>query len=121
MKFEDYLLEIYRLERKKGYARNKDIARALGVSASTVTEMLGKLERDGYVIFERYFGAKLTEKGKELVKFLKERRRVIREFLISLGASRELAEEQACLIEHVIKPETLELMRKYLETLREAP
>jgi|Deesub1362A_J573_1020465.scaffolds.fasta_scaffold01394_7 Mn-dependent DtxR family transcriptional regulator len=119
MKFEDYLIVIYRLEREKGYAKNKDIAKVLGVSASTVTEMLRKLDEGGYVIFEKYFGARLTEKGKEFVKFLRERRKIIFEFLISLGAEKEFAEEQTCLIEHVVKPEMLELMKRHLENSKE--
>ncbi|MBC7110503.1 MAG: DtxR family transcriptional regulator, Mn-dependent transcriptional regulator [Archaeoglobi archaeon] len=119
MKFEDYLIAIHRLEREKGYARNKDIAKTLGVSASTVSEMLRKLDEEGYVTFEKYFGAKLTEKGREFVRFLRERRRIIFEFLLSLGAERELAEEQACLMEHVIKTEVLELMKKNIESSQE--
>jgi Mn-dependent DtxR family transcriptional regulator len=35
--------------------------------------------------------------------------------LIKLGASVELAEENACRIEHVISPEILELFKKYLD------
>jgi len=119
MKFEDYLMAIHKLEREKGYARNKDIAKMLRVSASTVSEMLKKLDDEGYVLFEKYFGARLTEKGKEFVKFLGERRRVILEFLLSIGAERELAEEQTCLMEHVIKPEVLELMKRNLENSKE--
>ncbi|MBC7109400.1 MAG: metal-dependent transcriptional regulator [Archaeoglobi archaeon] len=119
MKFEDYLMAIHKLEREKGYARNKDIAKMLRVSASTVSEMLKKLDDEGYVLFEKYFGARLTEKGKEFVKFLGERRRVILEFLLSIGAERELAEEQTCLMEHVIKPEVLELMKRNLESSKE--
>ena len=60
---EDYLEVIYNIIHRKGYARTTDIAEALDVKPSSVTEMLQKLDSKGFIEYRKYEGALLTDKG----------------------------------------------------------
>ena len=51
---EDYLEAICRLEQEKGFARVRDIARALGVANSTATAALQALSKKGLINYEPY-------------------------------------------------------------------
>jgi Mn-dependent DtxR family transcriptional regulator len=62
----------------------------------------------------------LTEKGKEMGKFLLDRHFTVEEFLKNLGVKERLL-EQTELIEHNISIETLEKMRKFNRFLKENP
>lgn len=62
---EDYLERIYKLIDEKGYARVSDIAEGLEVHPSSVTKMIQKLDKDEYLIYEKYRGLVLTSKGKK--------------------------------------------------------
>ena len=70
---EDYLERIYKLIDEKGYARVSDIAEGLEVHPSSVTKMIQKLDKDEYLIYEKYRGLVLTPKGKKMGKRLMER------------------------------------------------
>jgi len=62
---EDYIERIYLLIEDKGYARVSDIAEALEVHPSSVTKMIQKLDKDNYLVYEKYRGFGLTAKGKK--------------------------------------------------------
>ncbi len=64
---EDYIEQIYILIEEKGYARVSDIAEALSVHPSSVTKMVQKLDKDEYLVYEKYRGLVLTPKGKKSV------------------------------------------------------
>jgi len=58
---EDYLEQIHNLIAGKGYARVVDIAQNLDISQASVTNMIQKLDAEGFVVYERYRGVVLTE------------------------------------------------------------
>ncbi|HRI15919.1 MAG TPA: MarR family transcriptional regulator, partial [Verrucomicrobiota bacterium] len=60
---EDHLERIQELVEAKGYARVTDIAEALELSRSTVSNMVRRLAKRGYVNYERYRGFTLTAEG----------------------------------------------------------
>ncbi len=92
---EDYLEKIYQLIEDKGYARATDIAEALEVNPSSVTKMIQKLDKDDYVIYEKYRGLILTSKGAKVGKSLVERHHILEDFLRMLG----MEDEQSIYIE----------------------
>lgn len=51
---EDYIEKIYSLIENKGYARVSDIAEELLVHPSSVTKMVQKLDKDEYLVYEKY-------------------------------------------------------------------
>jgi len=118
---EDYLEAIYILMRRKGLARVGDLSSLLNVKAPTVTEMVQKLARRGLVIYERYRGVRLTPRGEEIAKGVLERHEVLKSFLKILGLDEEIAEEDACRMEHYLHAETVERLSKFVEFVLRAP
>lgn len=60
---EDYIKEIYHLGGMRQNVSNKTLAERLGVSPASVSEMLVKLRREGFIVYEPYAGSRLTEAG----------------------------------------------------------
>lgn len=112
---EDYLEAIETIVEQKGYARVKDVSDALGVALSSVTEMFQKLSEAGYVNYEKYSGVTLTETGKEIAEKTREKHIMLKEFLMILGIDDVIADEDACKIEHVVNPETVNRLTKFVE------
>src|SRR6478735_10026655 len=86
---EDYIEQIYILIEDKGYARVSDIAEALSVHPSSVTKMVQKLDKDEYLIYEKYRGLILTPKGKKIGKRLVFRHQLLEDFLEIIGVNPE--------------------------------
>jgi len=118
---EDYLEAIYGVVKRKGYARTSDIKDILGHSAASVTEMFQRLGREGYVNYEKYGGVTLTEKGLKIAKAVSKRHEILSSFLQILGISTDIAEEDACKIEHSVHEDTMEILTRFVEFVRNAP
>ncbi|WP_128895626.1 transcriptional regulator MntR [Longirhabdus pacifica] len=86
---EDYLERIYKLIREKGYARVSDIAEGLEVHPSSVTKMIQKLDKDNYLIYEKYRGLILTPKGNKMGEKLLARHKLLEDFLSIIGVNHE--------------------------------
>lgn len=97
---EDYLERIYKLIDEKGYARVSDIAEGLEVHPSSVTKMIQKLDKDNYLIYEKYRGLVLTTKGKKMGKRLVERHHLLESFLAIIGVQDENIYQDVEGIEH---------------------
>ena len=69
---EDYLKAIASIAEDKGYAKVKDVAKELELGPSTVTGMFKKLDKEGYINYEKYGGVTLTEKGIEVAEKTRE-------------------------------------------------
>ncbi len=114
-RYEEYLEVIYDISNQKGYARVKDVSEELDLGLSTVSEMFKKLDDQGYVNYEKYSGVTLTEKGKKLAIKLSEKHKTLREFLIILGLDEDVADKEACEIEHVVKNETMDRLTTFVD------
>ena len=108
---EDYLKAILALE-KKGDVKAKDICGALGVGPSTVTEMLQKLDKEGFIEYEKYQSISLTENGKKIARETHKKHEMLKDLLLKIGVDEATAEEDACKMEHVLSDETLGKMTK---------
>lgn len=97
---EDYIEQIYNLIDTKGYARVSDIAEEFQVHPSSVTKMIQKLDKDSYLIYEKYRGFVLTEKGKKIGERLVFRHDLLEEFLNIIGVDEDKIYEDVEGIEH---------------------
>jgi Mn-dependent DtxR family transcriptional regulator len=97
---EDYIEQIYLLIENKGYARVSDIAEALSVHPSSVTKMVQKLDKDDYLVYEKYRGLVLTPKGNKVGKRLVYRHELLEQFLRVIGVKEEHIYEDVEGIEH---------------------
>ncbi|MCW5943471.1 MAG: manganese-binding transcriptional regulator MntR [Fimbriimonadaceae bacterium] len=111
---EDYVELIESLIRETGEARAVDLATRMGVSHVTVSKTVQRLQREGLVVTRPYRSIFLTERGIELAHDARERHRLVLRFLLELGVTPDVAEEDAEGIEHHVSPETLEQMRAFI-------
>jgi DtxR family Mn-dependent transcriptional regulator len=108
---EDYL-EMVGFLSDDGEVRVTDIASRLGVSKPSVLTALKTLEDQGLLEHERYRSVTLTERGKEAAAKIRGRHDFLTAFLQNvLGVSPDIAEQDACKMEHVLSEETLKKMK----------
>lgn len=118
---EDYVELIYELIKEKGYARMADISENLYVRSPTVTKMLKRLAEEGLIHYERYRGIRLTEKGEDLAKALRERHDILVRFFEALGVSSETAHKTAEGVEHYLPHEVIEKLEALVKALERNP
>ena len=109
---EDYVEMIAELIKETGEARTVDLAARFGVTSPTVNAIIQRLQRAELVESKPYRSIFLTEAGKNLAKQSKERHRVVRDFLITIGVPANIAEEDAEGVEHHVSPETLAIFEQ---------
>jgi DtxR family Mn-dependent transcriptional regulator len=108
---EDYL-EMVSFLSDDGEVRVTDIASRLGVSKPSVLTALKSLEEQGLLEHERYRTVTLTPKGTVQASEIRDRHKFLTSFLREiLGVSAEVAEEDACKMEHILSEETLKKMK----------
>jgi len=118
---EEYIETIYVLQQQDGYAKTGKISLQMDVKPSSVTEMLQKLQRERYIEYKPYKGALLTDFGNKIAHDLMKKHKIIADFLEIIGIQRELAEADACQIEHHVTVKTLERLGKFVEFINNAP
>ncbi|MEW4370414.1 transcriptional regulator MntR [Paenibacillus kandeliae] len=118
---EDYLERIYKLIDQKGYARVSDIAEGLEVHPSSVTKMIQKLDKDEYLIYEKYRGLVLTSKGKKMGKRLVERHQLLEDFLDIIGVNPDYIYKDVEGIEHHLSWDSITQIETLVEYFRRDP
>ena len=108
---EDYLEAIYTLCLSEDAANANKIAQMLDVKKSSVSWALKQLSDKGLINYSTYAPITLTNKGSERARQVYARHQAIRNYLVEkLMVDPDVAEENACRMEHVIDPEILEKM-----------
>ncbi|WP_022767026.1 metal-dependent transcriptional regulator [Butyrivibrio sp. NC2007] len=117
---EDYIETIYLLKKKKGVVRSIDVANELGFSRPSVSRGVSILKENGLVIMEDDGELKLTEEGLKTAKKVYEKHTNLTKFLmLTAGVNEEIAETDACRIEHIISPETFRGIKKFVKDHKE--
>ena len=112
---EDYLEAILILGQKRGYVRSSDVAEQMKVTKPSVTNATRLLREGGFLMMDGDKQIYLTELGREVAESIYERHCILTEGLIYLGVDPEMAEQDACRIEHDISRETFEKLKEYWE------
>lgn len=113
---EMYLKTILILKERNGQVRSIDIARELDFSKPSVSRAVGILKEDGYISIDSSGFIELTDKGNKVAKDIYEKHIILTEFFTTvIKVSPEIAEEDACKIEHVISDETFQGIKENLE------
>ena len=113
---EDYLEVIYHLERENKNVKSVDVARRMEVSRPSVNKAISVLKEAGMVTQELYGTINLTTQGRKKALEVVEKHTVLHDFLANvLGVAEEIADRDACEIEHIISPETFERIKNLVE------
>lgn len=113
---EDYLEAVFVLSKEKGSVRLTDIAEYLNVSKPSVNRAIKTLTQDGFLEHITYGDIVITPAGESYAANVLRRHRLIKQFLIDqLGVDEKIAEQDACQMEHVMSPVTIDKLYEYLE------
>jgi DtxR family Mn-dependent transcriptional regulator len=109
---EEYLQTIYWLLEAGLPMTAANVARAMQLSAPTVHEMIGRLERDGYITRAADKTIGFTAEGERHAAEVVSRHRLIERFLTDvLGIPWDEVHEEAERLEHAMSPTLEERMR----------
>lgn len=119
---EDYLEALYVIGLEQKVVRVKDVAHSLGVSMPSVVAAVRTLSEKGLVEQEKYGHIELTAKGEEVAKEIYARHKMLFAFFSEiLGLEAEVAEQDACRVEHHLSPQARERFLKMVEFIRTCP
>ncbi len=112
---EMYLENILEIRQKNGNVRSVDLVNTMGFAKSSVSEGIKNLKNNGYVEVGKDGLITLTEKGEEVAKHIFEKHTILTKAFIKLGVEPEIAEKDACKIEHIISDETFNAIKKHVK------
>lgn len=119
MSHEDYLEAIIMLGGTQTQpVRSVDIATKLGVSKASVSKSVSHLRNSGMLEQAHYGNITLTEDGYAYGCSVLERHRMLARFLTEkVGLSPEVADAEACQMEHAISDEAFEKWMAYFKKI----
>ncbi|MFS0820733.1 metal-dependent transcriptional regulator [Bacillus sp. 1P02SD] len=112
---EDYLETIFLLSKEGVGVRLSDIADKVGVTKASTNRAMATLSQFGLVHNERYKEIHLTPKGYEYANGIFHKHKVVKQFFIDiLQIDKDIADREACLIEHVISSNSIRAMEHFM-------
>ncbi len=108
---EEYLETLVRYKDMRKEPKVKELAKDLGVSPASVSEMLKKLSKKGFLKYERYGEIKLTRKGEELGRDILRKHLILERFLDFIGVKKSRIHEEACILEHALSDDVERALR----------
>lgn len=114
---EMYLESIYILARSKGAVRSIDIVEYMNYSKPSVSRAVKLLKNGDFILIDEHGYITLTPKGYEIAEKIVERHTLISSFLVHLGVDKQIADDDACKIEHVISDESFSAIKAYAEKM----
>lgn len=111
---EMYLETILLLRGRLANVRSVDIVEELGYAKSSVSRAVNLLRQKGLIDIDDSGTITLTGAGLKKAEDTYEKHRIFTEVFMRFGASRELAEENACRVEHVISDELFEILKSHI-------
>lgn len=78
---ENYLKALYFLHQKDDVISLTELGKAMNVSKPTASDMVKKLQAEGWVAYQKYKPLKLTKKGKKVAAIVVRRHRLAEMFL----------------------------------------
>jgi Mn-dependent DtxR family transcriptional regulator len=108
-----YLEAIFMLSKKLASVRSIDICDYLGYSKPSVSRAVKILREGGFIEVAKNGELTLTDKGRGVAASMYERHTILTNLLTSLGVTPEVADHDACKIEHDLSKESYEAIKKH--------
>jgi len=112
---EDYLETILLLTRKLGLVRSIDIVMEMGFSKPSISVAMKKLRQDGLITMDAEGYITLNQKGRAVAEKIYERHSTLYAWLVKIGVSADVAEADACRMEHILHDETFAAIKKQVK------
>lgn len=112
---ENYLETIYLLQQKNGKVRSIDIANELNYAKPSVSRAVGILKQNGLITVGMDGYIDFTDRGRAQAEAIYERHEMITDYLVqTLHIPRDVADADACRIEHIISEETFDSIKIFV-------
>ena len=105
---EDYLEKILMLREENGHVRSVEIANAMGYSKPSISGLV-RMDAENYIY--------LTEEGEAIASRVYDRHQTLTKLFVKLGVPSDIAEHDACKVEHDLSPESYAALRAHVKTL----
>lgn len=114
---ENYLKAVYYLHQANQQAvSTNDISARLSTSAASVSDMIKRLAEKKLLVYEKYKGVELSDKGAKVALHLIRKHRLWEVFLVDkLGFRWDEVHDLAEQLEHIKSPELVKRLDEYLE------
>ena len=112
---EMYLETILVLKKRLSSVRSVDVAMELNYSRPSVSRAVNLLQNKNYITIAKSGEINFTDQGLNRAMSIQERHSVITKVFVSLGANVDVAEENACRVEHVITDELMQVLKNYIK------
>jgi len=103
---EDYLEAMLMLQQEKGFIRSIDVAEKLGVTKPSVSYTTKRLRESGLISMDKEGRITLCDSGLAIATEMLRRHNTLYAFLVALGVAPDVAQADACKMEHDISPDT---------------
>ena len=110
-----YLETILVLSGKMEHVRSIDVCKYMGFSKPSVSRAMSLLKRDEYIDINEAGYITLTQKGHDVADSIYERHTLFTKVLEMIGVPEEIAEQDACKIEHYVSEETVKAVKRAIE------
>lgn len=110
-----YLETILILSEKLPVVRSVDVANELDFKKSSVSIAMKHLRERNQITVTDAGYIYLTDEGRAIAEMIYERHKVIAKVLEDLGVPKDIANNDACRIEHVISPESFAAIKKHIQ------
>lgn len=111
---EMYLETLLILSKKEPHVRSLDIAEYMGYSKPSVSRAVHILKDANMIEIDKYGFLTLTDEGLSIAEKIYERHLVLKDIFIKLGVDEQIANDDACRIEHAISDQTFDAIKRYV-------
>ena len=109
---EDYLEAVLVLQKKIGMVRSVDLARHMGYSKPSISHAVSVLKKGDYLTMDNEGFLHLTNLGIVIAEKIYEKHLFLTGMLVGAGVSKEVAERDACKMEHGISDESFQKLKE---------
>lgn len=112
---EMYLETIYVLSNRSNTVKSIDVANELNYARASVSRAIKLLIEKNYITLDSKKNITLTKDGLKIALTIYDRHKTLTKMFELLGVSKNVAEDDACKIEHVISNESMEAIKRQIE------
>lgn len=109
---ENYLETIYILQQRNGAVRSIDIVNELSFTKPSVSVAMKNLREGGWIDMEQNGLITLTKEGMSMAQSIRERHEFLSNWLAQIGVPSEIAEKDACELEHILSEESFRAIQR---------
>ena len=115
---ENYLETSVILSKKLPVVRSVDVANELDFKKSSVSIAMKNLREKNHITMTSAGYIYLTDTGREIADMIFERHQLLSLGLTALGVPAEIADRDACKIEHVISKESFDAIKRHMNKIK---